>query len=87
MGECTRPSPELDTDEKGDANGELFHVHVGTLQLRQRWAEREVSKSLTATVLFGIILASFLAGILATRAWDGVLGWDRCAALCGLPMP
>ena len=55
--------------------------------MRQRWVDREVSKSLTATVLCGVVLLSFLAGILATRAWDGVLGWDRCSVLCGLPMP
>lgn len=84
-GRCSRPSPELETDDNGDADKELFHVHVGTLQLRQRWVDREVSKSLTAAVLCGVVLVSFLVGILATRAWDGALGWDRCALLCGIP--
>ncbi|MBE3046738.1 hypothetical protein IMZ48_30255 [Candidatus Bathyarchaeota archaeon] len=73
--QCSRPSPELQTDERGDADSELFHMHVGTLQLNQRWIDQGVSTRLTAAVVFGIAAAGFLAGVLATRAWDGVLAW------------
>lgn len=60
-------------------------MHVGTLQLRQKWAEREVSRSLTAVVVCAIVVAAFLAGVLATRAWDGMLAWRWCPAMCGVP--
>lgn len=72
-------------DSKGDADNELFHMHVGTLSLRQKWAEREVSPSLTAVVVCAIALAGFLAGVLATRAWDGALAWRLCPVMCGVP--
>lgn len=60
-------------------------MHVGTLSLRQKWADREVSKSLTAVVICAIAVAGFLAGVLATKAWDGVLAWRFCPAMCGVP--
>lgn len=41
---------------------ELFYMRIGTLRFRQRWVDREVSPSLTASVALGIAAGGFLLG-------------------------
>ncbi|KAK4190485.1 hypothetical protein QBC35DRAFT_377805, partial [Podospora australis] len=50
---------------------EMFYMRIGRFSLRQTWLEREVSASLTATVVCLIALAGFVAGFLASR-WVGL---------------
>ena len=47
---------------------ELFYLRIGTLRLRQRWIDREVSPSLTAGVALGIAAGGFVLGYLA-QSW------------------
>ncbi len=47
---------------------ELFYMRIGTLRLRQRWLDREISASLTAAVSLGIAMGGFVAGVLCSRA-------------------
>lgn len=56
-------------DKKGVVKGgdEMFFMRLGVLRLRQRWIEREVSKSLTGTVVMGIAMGGFVLGVLASR--------------------
>ncbi|PKS10629.1 hypothetical protein jhhlp_002384 [Lomentospora prolificans] len=60
-----RPSPALDPDAHGNVDSELFHAHIGTIQLRQRWHEREISPSLTLAVMLALASGGFFMGIFA----------------------
>ncbi|KAL1862521.1 hypothetical protein VTK73DRAFT_6754 [Phialemonium thermophilum] len=69
-----RPSPELQLDADGVARKEeLFYLRLGTLRLRQRWIDREVSESLTAMVAFGMALGGFVLGFVTSRVLDSIL--------------
>lgn len=49
---------------------ELFFMRIGTLRLRQRWLDREVSPSLTGAAVVGIAAAGLVAGFMASRVLD-----------------
>ncbi|KAK3984126.1 hypothetical protein QBC44DRAFT_221832, partial [Cladorrhinum sp. PSN332] len=72
-----RPSarPSTSTELKPDWFGnvqepsELFYMRIGELSFRQAWIEREVSQSLTWTVMLLIGLAGVLVGVGISRWW------------------
>jgi len=45
---------------------ELFYMRIGTLSFRQKWLDREISPSLTATLAIGIAAGGFVLGWLAS---------------------
>lgn len=49
---------------------EMFYLRVARLSFRQAWVEREVSPSLTWTVMVLIGIGGFLMGVGASRWWD-----------------
>lgn len=53
---------------------ELFHLRLGTLRLRQRWLDRDVSPSLTAAIAVFIGVVGFLCGVLVSSFWS----WSWC---------
>ncbi|KEZ44158.1 hypothetical protein SAPIO_CDS3082 [Scedosporium apiospermum] len=60
-----RPSPPFNPDADGNVEHELFHAHIGTIQLRQHWLQREISPSLTAAVMVLLVTGGFFLGVLA----------------------
>ncbi|KAK1769886.1 hypothetical protein QBC33DRAFT_556307 [Phialemonium atrogriseum] len=68
-----RPSTELKPDSSGVVEkAELFYMRIGTLRLRQRWIDQELSQSLTVTVAFGLSLGGFVVGFVTSR-WLGAV--------------
>lgn len=66
------PRPETSAELKPDWNGcvtaaELFYMRLGTLKLRQRWVDREVSESLTIAVATGLLTLGFVVGLVVGR--------------------
>ncbi|CAM1507108.1 Fc.00g067490.m01.CDS01 [Cosmosporella sp. VM-42] len=67
----SRESTELKPNFSGEVCvEELFFMRIGVISFRQKWLDREVSSSLTATVMFGIGVAGFLAGFMSSRLLD-----------------
>ncbi|KAH8881271.1 hypothetical protein GQ53DRAFT_773507 [Thozetella sp. PMI_491] len=72
--ETPRPSEEIKPDNSGVAEkAEMFYMRLGTLHLRQRWIDREVSPSLTATIAFAIAAGGFVLGFLTSRCLDSIM--------------
>jgi hypothetical protein len=61
-----KPSPA------GVVDHELFFMRLGTLHLRQRWIDREISPSLTGALMAALVGGGFVAGFLCARVWDAV---------------
>jgi hypothetical protein len=56
----------------------MFFMRIGVLKFRQRWLDREVSESLTAAAVLGILAVGFVAGFATSKLLDS---WDF------LPLP
>ncbi|KAH7133669.1 hypothetical protein EDB81DRAFT_762951 [Dactylonectria macrodidyma] len=68
---AARESTELKPNMAGEVSvEELFFMRLGTLRLRQHWLAREVSASLTASVMLAIGVAGFLLGFVSSRLID-----------------
>lgn len=68
---AARKSTELKPNMLGEVSAEeLFFMRLGTLRLRQTWLDREVSASLTASVMLAIGAAGFLLGFVSSRLID-----------------
>ncbi|KAJ2903317.1 hypothetical protein MKZ38_010068 [Zalerion maritima] len=67
-----RKSPELKVAEDGTAmdKEELFHMRLGRLKLRQKWIDREISSSLTLSVMIGLVVLGFISGFLTAKMGD-----------------
>jgi len=76
-----RPGEELRLDAQGVVDKkELFFMRIGTLRLRQRWIDREISPSLTGAVALGIAIGGFALGVLSTRLFPS---WC-CGCVAGM---
>ena len=63
-----RMSTELKPDFHGVVErAEMFYMRIGSFRLRQRWIDREISQSLTATAAFSIAVGGFVVGFLTCK--------------------
>jgi hypothetical protein len=63
-----RTSRELKPSLSGVVEkAEIFYMRIGTLRLRQRWIDQEVSPSLTLVVGLGIAAGGFLVGFWTSK--------------------
>lgn len=66
--QTARASTELRPNGVGEVCvEELFFMRLGTIRFRQNWLQREVSGSLTASVMLVIGVAGFVIGIVSSR--------------------
>jgi hypothetical protein len=68
-------TPRTSTELKASLCGvvekaEIFYMRIGTLKLRQRWIDREVSPSLTLLVGLGIAAGGFFVGFWTSRVLE-----------------
>lgn len=85
--QTARQSTELRPNKAGEVSvEELFFMRLTTMRFRQNWLQREVSGSLTASVMLVIGAAGFILGFLSSRLVDSwgnpsVPGWGVLEAL------
>ncbi|KAK7416303.1 hypothetical protein QQZ08_012045 [Neonectria magnoliae] len=66
-----RESTELRPNMSGEVTvEELFFMRLGTMRFRQQWLQREVSPSLTTSVMLVIGVAGFVLGFISSRLVD-----------------
>ncbi|KAK7423348.1 hypothetical protein QQX98_001139 [Neonectria punicea] len=66
-----RESTELRPNMSGEVTvEELFFMRLGTMRFRQHWLQREVSPSLTTSVMLAIGVAGFVLGFVSSRLVD-----------------
>jgi hypothetical protein len=86
--QTARESTELRPNMAGEVSvEELFFMRLTTMRFRQNWLQREVSGSLTASVMLVIGAAGFILGFLSSRLVDSsgnlsVLGDGGRLSLC-----
>lgn len=69
-GKETEKEEDEDEDEDDEGEGpkeELFFMRIGTIKLRQRWIQRELSQSLTYSVALALFGGGVLTGVLVSR--------------------
>ncbi|KAK4201798.1 hypothetical protein QBC40DRAFT_170746, partial [Triangularia verruculosa] len=69
-----------------DEKKEMFYMRIGQMSFRQRWVEREVSSSLTATVCLLILLLGVVIGVVAGR-WVDLVLFGVGASSVGVALP
>ncbi|KAI5466754.1 hypothetical protein BGZ63DRAFT_430125 [Mariannaea sp. PMI_226] len=69
--QTARKSTELRPNLAGEVSvEELFFMRLGTMKFRQKWLQREVSASLTVSVMLVIGAAGFILGFASSRFFD-----------------